>query len=218
VAAELLDRFESGVYWVDLAPIRDPGLLAASIAQTLGVREAGGRPVLESLKQSLQEKQMLLVLDNFEQILAAAPLVAELLTAAPRLKVLVTSRAALHLRGEKEFAVPPLTVPEPGSEASVAVLSLYPAVALFVQRVQDAQPEFALTAANAPAVAEICRRLDGLPLALELAAARMKLLSPQALLSRLDRRLPLLTGGARDMPARQQTLRNTIAWSYDLLE
>src|SRR5262249_37857010 len=148
--------------------------------------------------------------DNFEQILPAAPLVAELLAGAPRLKVLVTSRAILRLRGEHDFSVPPLALPDRRRLPELELLSPYAAVALFIQQVVAARPEFAVTNENAPAVAEICHRLDGLPLAIELAAARVRLLAPEALLSRLGRRLPLLTGGARDLPERQQTLRNTI--------
>jgi predicted ATPase/class 3 adenylate cyclase len=218
VAADLIDDFQDGVFFVGLAPITDAGLVAPPICQTLGLRETGGQPLLETLKEHLREKQILLLLDNFEQVLAAAPLVAELLAAAPRLKVMVTSRAVLHLRGEQEYSVPPLAVPDPKCLPPVPVLSLYGAVELFVQRTLNVQPEFTITRENAPAVAEICCRLDGLPLAIELAAARIKLLPPEALLGRLGSRLKLLTGGARDLPARQQTLRSAIAWSYDLLD
>jgi predicted ATPase/class 3 adenylate cyclase len=217
VGAELLDDFADGVFFVPLAPIRDPELVGSTIAQTLGVREAEGRPLLEALKADLREKQLLLALDNFEQILEAAPLIAELLAAAPRLKVLVTSRAVLRLQGEHDYPVPPLALPDPKHLPDLELLSHYAAVELFIQRAVAAKPDFQVTNGNAPAVAEICVRLDGLPLAIELAAARTRLLPPQALLGRLDRRLPLLTSGARDLPARQQTLRNTIAWSYDLL-
>jgi predicted ATPase/class 3 adenylate cyclase len=217
VAAELLDQFAAGVFFVALAPISDPILVLSAIAQTLGVRESAGISLPESLKAYLQEKHLLLLLDNFEQVLAAAPLVAELLASCPRLKILVTSRAALRLRGEKEFLVPPLALPDPRHLPSLETLSQYAAVELFIQRALDMRPEFAVTNENAPAVAEICVRLDGLPLAIELAASRIKLLPPQALLGRLDSRLKLLTGGSRDLPARQQTLRGAIAWSYDLL-
>jgi predicted ATPase/class 3 adenylate cyclase len=217
VAADLIDAFTDGVFFVDLAPIRDPGLVASAIAQTLGVRETGGQPLLETLKSFLRAKSFLLVLDNFEQVLDAGPTVAELLAAAPRLKVLVTSRAALRLRGEKEFAVLPLALPDLKRLPPAEALSQYAAVGLFVQRALDVKPDFGVTSENAPVVAEICHRLDGLPLALELAAARVKLFSPQALLSRLENRFKLLTGGARDLPARQQTLRDAIGWSYDLL-
>ena len=160
---------------------------------------------------------MLLLLDNFEQVVSAAPLVAELLSAAPRLKVLVTSREVLRLRGEQEFPVPPLAVPDPKRLPPFSALSQYAAVELFLQRAVNVRHDFALTPANAPAVAEICCRLEGLPLAIELAAARIKLFAPQALLARLEHRLNLLVEGARDLPAHQQTLRGAIAWSYDLL-
>jgi predicted ATPase len=217
VAAELLDDFDDGAYFVDLAPIGEVALVAPTIAQTLGVRETGNRRLLDSLKDYLREKQVLLVLDNFEHVVAAAPVVAEVLAAAPRLSVLVTSRVALHLRGEKEVVASPLALPDPQRLPPLAVLSQYAAVELFIERALDVQPNFAVTNENAPAVAEVCYRLDGLPLAIELAAARIKLFAPQTLLARLEKRLPLLTGGARDLPTRQQTLRNTIDWSYELL-
>jgi predicted ATPase/class 3 adenylate cyclase/DNA-binding CsgD family transcriptional regulator len=220
VAADLLEDFTDGVYFVALAPISDPALVVATIAQTLGVTDTGGQPLLEQLKAYLHGKQLLLLLDNFEQVLAAAPMVGELLAAAPLLKVLITSRAALHVYGEQEFPVPPLALPELAQLSLVAldILAQYPAVALFVQRSQAVKPDFVLTAENARAVAEICVRLDGLPLAIELAGARVKLLPPQSLLARLSNRLALLTSGARDLPARQQTLRSTIDWSYHLLD
>lgn len=218
VAAELLDQFNDGAIFVELAPISDPAFVVSTIAQALGVRDVGGRPVLETLKEYLYEKQVLLLLDNFEQILLAAPSIAELLGACRGLKVLVTSRAALHLRGEHEVPVPPLALPEPGRRSLAEDLATYPAVALFSQRAMEVRPDFALTDESAVGVAEICRRLDGLPLAIELAAARVKLLTPRAMLARLERRLPLLTGGARDLPERQRTLRDTITWSYDLLD
>jgi predicted ATPase/class 3 adenylate cyclase len=217
VAAELVEDFTHGVYFVDLAPIRDPQLVTGVIAHTLGLREAGGQPLLANLKDYLRDKRMLLLLDNFEQVLDAAPLVADLLATAADVKVLVTSRESLHLRGEKEVAVPSLALPDPAHLPPLEQLSQYAAVALFIQRALDAQPHFQVTNANAPAVAEICVQLDGLPLAIELAAARLKLFAPEALLARLSSRLALLTGGPRDLPARQQTLRNTIDWSYRLL-
>ena len=161
---------------------------------------------------------MLLLLDNFEQVVAAAPVVAELLVGCPKLKVLVTSREVLRLSGEHEFPVPPLALPDLQRLPALEPLSQYAAVALFIQRALAVKPDFTVTNANAPAVAEICVRLDGLPLAIELAAARIRLLTPQAMLARLESRLQLLTGGARDVPTRQQTLRGTIAWSYDLLD
>jgi predicted ATPase len=218
VAADLLEDFENGVYFVPLAPIRDPALVASSIARTLGIQETAGQALLDSLQESLQDQQMLLVLDNFEQVVAAALLVAELLAACPRLKCLVTSRVVLRLSGEHEFPVPPLELPDPRRLPAINTLSQYAAVALFIQRALAVKPDFRVDNANAPAVAEICVRLDGLPLAIELAAARIKLLPPQAILTRLGRRLELLRGGARDMPERHQTLRQAIAWSYDLLE
>jgi len=217
VAADLVEDFTDGVYFVDLAPVRDPNLVGGAIAQTLGVRESGGQPLLECLKDYLRDKQMLLLLDNFEQVVDAAPLLAELLATVAELKVLVTSREHLHLRGEQELAVPPLALPDPAHLPTLDQVSQYAAIVLFIQHARAVQPAFQLTSATAPAVAEICVRLDGLPLAIELAAARIKLFAPEALLARLSGRLALLTGGPRDLPARQQTIRNTIAWSYDLL-
>jgi predicted ATPase/class 3 adenylate cyclase len=218
VAADLLEDFENGVYFVPLAAIRDPALVASSIARALGIQEKAGQVLLDSLKESLQDKQTLLVLDNFEQVVAVAPLVAELLAACLHLKCLVTSRVVLHLSGEYEFPVPPLELPDPRHLPAVETLSQYAAVELFIQRALAVKPDFRVDNANAPAVAEICVRLDGLPLAIELAAARLKLLPPQAMLARLGRRLELLRGGARDVPDRHQTLRHAIAWSYNLLE
>jgi predicted ATPase/class 3 adenylate cyclase len=217
VAADLLDQFESGVYFVALAPIDDPTLVAATIAQALRVPETAGQPLLETLKSHLAGQRLLLVLDNFEQLMPAAPLLAELLLACAELKLLVTSRAGLHLRGEREYPVPPLALPDPRELPPAEQLSQYAAVELFVQRALAVQPDFAVTNQNAAAVAEICARLDGLPLAIELAAARIKLLPPQAILARLEHRLQILTGGSRELPARQQTLRGAIGWSYDLL-
>ncbi len=218
VAADLRAAFADGVYFVPLAPINDPDLVVSIIAQALGIKEIGGQSLAERIKEHLRDRCALLVLDNFEQVLAAAPLVAELLAAAPAVTVLVTSRTVLHLSGEHEFPVPPLALPDPTALPLVDQLIQSPAVVLFVERARATRPDFGLTDAHAPAVAEICRRLDGLPLAIELAAARSKLLSPPALLARLECRLPLLTGGPRDLPIRQQTLRSTIDWSYDLLD
>ena len=218
VAADLLDEFSDGVWAVELAPIREAALVPATIAAVLGVREAGGQPLVETLKAHLRDKQLLLVLDNFEQVVAAGPLVAELLATAPQVKALVSSRVALRVRGERESPVPPLALPDPSRLPPLAQLTQYEAVRLFIERASDVQPGFTVTNETAPAVAAICARLDGLPLAIELAAARTRLLSPQAILTRLDNRLKLLTGGGRDLPARQQTLRGAIAWSYDLLE
>jgi predicted ATPase/serine/threonine protein kinase/DNA-binding CsgD family transcriptional regulator len=218
VAAELSDRFADGVFFVNLAPISDPALVVSTIAQTLDIREGTGQPLLVRLREEFQQKQLLLLLDNFEQVVAAGVQVMDLLAACPRLKVLVTSREVLHVQAEHEFPVPPLELPDPKRLPDLAVLSHNAAVALFLQRAQAVKPDFQLTNSNARAIAEICVRLDGLPLAIELAAARMKLLPPQALLARLDQRLAMLAGASRDVPARQQTLRNTIAWSYNLLD
>jgi predicted ATPase/DNA-binding XRE family transcriptional regulator len=217
VAAELWSRFRDGVCFVALAPISDPVLVASTIVQTLGMREFGSQPLVEQLKAYLRPKQQLLLLDNFEQVVEAAALVAELLAAAPDLKVLVTSRAVLHLSGEQEVAVPPLAVPDRQQVPPIESLTQYAAVMLFLMRARAANIDFTVTNASAPALIEICHRLDGLPLAIELAAARCKLFALPALRARLEQRLPLLTGGARDLPARQQTLRDAIAWSYNLL-
>jgi predicted ATPase/DNA-binding CsgD family transcriptional regulator len=218
VATEVLADFPDGISFVSLAPISDSEFVVPTIAQTLGVKEIAEQPLLDQLKASLREKQFLLLLDNFEQVVSAAVQVADLLAACPELKVVVTSRESLHVRGEQEFAVPPLAIPDLKHIPDLVTLSQYEAVALFLSRAQSIKPDFQMSDANARAVAEICIRLDGLPLAIELAAARSKLLSPQALLARLTQGLALLTSGARDVPGRQQTLRNTIAWSYHLLD
>ncbi len=222
VASNLLDHFIDGVSFVSLASIREPNLVLTAIAQILGVRESAGRALQESLQDYLRDKQLLLVLDNFEQVVTAAPLVGALLIACRRLKVLVTSRATLHLYGEQEFPVPPLALPD---GKRLAILEKTPesnvtqsaAIELFCQRASAVKPDFVLIPDNAADVARICISLDGLPLAIELAAARLKLFSPLALLARLQQRLTLLTGGPHDLPARQRTLRDEIAWSYDLL-
>jgi predicted ATPase/class 3 adenylate cyclase len=222
-AAELIEEFQDGAYFVDLTPVHDPDLVASAIAQVLGVRDAVGQPAIDSLKEYLRDKHMLLVLDNFEHLVRAAALVAQLLAASPGLRVLVTSRAALHVRGEQEFTVSPLQLPDSRhlplvqSASSLKALSENEAVALFVQRARLVKPDFELTAENAATVLRICERLDGLPLAIELAAARIRLLPPQAMMARLQERLKLLTGGARDLPLHQQTMRDTIAWSCELL-
>ncbi len=221
IAAALRARFADGVVLVALAALSEPTLVAATIARALDLRERGGQSVEDGLIDYLRDKQVLLVLDNVEQVIAAAPLVARLLDACPRLTVLTTSRVPLRLRGEQELRVPPLALPAlpaPDRPPTAADLAHIAAVQLFVTRARVARPAFALTDADAPAIAEICRQLDGLPLAIELAAARLTVLPPAALLARLERRLPLLTGGARDLPARQRTMRDTIAWSYDILE
>ena len=217
-AAELLDDFADGVYFVELATISDASLVAPTIAKTLGMKETSDQTLVEGLKAYLRLKHMLLVLDNFEQILEAAPLVMELLVAAPKLKVLVTSRMLLRLYGEHEFVVPPFAVPDPAHLPALERMIEYDAIRLFIERAQAVKADFTITKTNAPAIAEICARLDGLPLAIELAAARSKLMAPDALLARLSNRLQVLTGGARTQPARQQTLRNTIDWSYQMLD
>jgi predicted ATPase/class 3 adenylate cyclase len=218
VAAELSDRFTDGVFFVNLASVSDPALVVPTIAQTLDIREVTGQSLLEQVKQALQHKHMLLLLDNFEQVVTAGVQLVDVLAACPQLKILVTSREVLHVHGEHEFPLPPLALPDPGHLPDLTVLSHYAAVALFLQRAQAVKPDFQLTQATARAIAEICVRLDGLPLAIELAAARMKLFPPQALLVRLDQGLAVLTGTSRDVPTRQQTLRGTIAWSYHLLD
>jgi predicted ATPase/class 3 adenylate cyclase/DNA-binding CsgD family transcriptional regulator len=223
VATELLESFADGVCFVPLASISDPALVVPTIARLLGLEQThtgAGAALLdmEYLKAFLQEKHFLLVLDNFEQVVRAAPDLTELLVTCLRLSILVTSRAALHLLGEHEFPVPPLAFPKRMQSPTSEDLVQYAAVTLFLQRVLAVKPDFALTKANIHAIATICKHLDGLPLAIELAAARSKILPPQALLQRLTHRLAVLTGGTQDAPARQQTLRNTIAWSYNLLD
>jgi predicted ATPase/class 3 adenylate cyclase len=213
-AADLLGDFADGVYVVTVQALRDPELLLPAIAQTLGVREAAG----QSLSAYLAPKEILLVLDNFEQIIGGAPTLAHLLEEAPHVKLIVTSREPLHIAAEQVFPVPPLALPDPRHASEHLAIAACASVRLFVARAQAVEPFFALTPQNALPVAELCVRLDGLPLALELAAARTSLLSPEAMLKRLGERLKLLTGGARDVPQRQRTLRNTLLWSYDLLE
>ncbi len=217
VGAELCDLFSDGVFIVALAPVSDPTQVIPTIAQTLGIGEASDQPLRPLLEAALKGKQLLLLLDNFEQVVDAAVVVADLLTVCPRLKILVTSRVGLHVRAEQEFAVPPLAVPATKRLPGLQALSQYEAVALFIARAQAVKPDFQVTNANAPAVAAICARLDGLPLALELAAARVKYFPPQTLLARLEQGLSILSGGARDLPARQRTLHGAIAWSYELL-
>ncbi len=218
IGLEMLDHFNHGVYLVRLEPISDPNLVISTIAETLGIRESlGSRPIAEMLTEFLRDRDVLLLLDNFEQVVEAAPRVAELLEACPGVKCIVTSRTPLRLRAEKEFPVPPLPVPSLEKLANLGSLSQYAAVELFIQRAQAVKPIFTVTNANAPAVAEICYRLDGLPLAIELAAARIKLLTPHGLLTRLEHRFEILRGGTRDLPERQRTLRSAIDWSYNLL-
>ena len=214
VGGRLQDEFSDGAVFVSLAPVRERDLIPSVLAEALGIRNVADRNLEETLRQRLLNKHMLVILDNFEHLLAAAPLVAGLVSACPGLTVLVTSRSPLRLGGEHQFPVAPLpltgSVPRDDPSRS-------PAVRLFDQRARAASPSYGLTAANVSTVLDICRRLDGLPLAIELAAARIKLFPPRALLKRLDRRLQVLAGGARDLPERQQTLRDTVAWSYDLL-
>jgi predicted ATPase/class 3 adenylate cyclase len=218
VAASVADRFPDGVTFVALGSIEQVDLVVPTIAREVGVPDAGGAQPMERLVAHLRDRRALLVLDNFEQILGAAPAVGDLLAGAPGISILVTSRSPLHVYGEHEYPVPPLDVPDPTRLPPLAVLSQYESVALFVDRARAGMPSFEVTNENAPAVAEICYRLDGLPLAIELAAARIKLLTPQAILDRLGQRLTLLSGGARDLPARQQTLRGAIEWSHDILD
>jgi len=217
VAAAAEAEFGDGALFVPLAAVPEPALVASAIAQSLGVREAGARPLVETLVSTLRGKHLLLVLDNLEHVLDATPLIAELLVASPRLSVLATSRAVLRISGEQVCPVPPLALPDAGTAPTVEEVGAAPAVQLFVTRAQAARPDFALTAANATAVAAICRRLDGLPLAIELAAARTRQLPAPALLRHLERPLPILTGGPRDQPTRLQAMRDAIGWSYDLL-
>jgi predicted ATPase len=218
-ARNLLADFEDHVYFVDLASSRDSDAVLTAIGRTLGVRESSDRPLLDELKEQIKRKRMLSLLDNFEQVTVAAPAMAELLRDCPELKMLVTSREALHVRGENVFPVPPLTLPPIESKPpSAEQLAQSEAVQLFIERAQAVKPSFELTNENAPAVAEICARLDGLPLAIELATARLNVFTPHSLAERLGNRLKLLRGGARDLPARQQTLRDTIDWSYELLD
>jgi predicted ATPase/DNA-binding CsgD family transcriptional regulator len=216
VATGLIEDY-ADVFFVPLSSLLDPALVPSAIAGVLGLKEAETQTLPEQLKGYLQQRHLLLVLDNFEHVLSAAPLISELLAACPALQVLVTSRALLHLSGEHQFPVLPLPVPDLAHLPPLDNLAQTPAVALCLQRMQSARPDFQLTEANAHVMAEICTHLDGLPLAIELAAARIKLLSPQALLARMKYRLPLLTGGTLDLPTRQQTLRNTLEWSYSLL-
>ena len=214
---EVLPRFADGVRFVDLSSISDPGLVSIEIARMLGVKETGVLSPLNAVVAHLRDRHMLLVLDNFEQVVLAAPVAIQLLLACPGLTVLATSRVTLHVRGEQVYPVPPLTLPDPLQPASAQQLSQYESVQLFVLRAQAVKPEFAITTENAPAIAQICRRLDGLPLAIELAAAHVRYVPPQTIVARLGARLALLTGGAQDLPSRHQTLRATLDWSYDLL-
>ena len=217
LAAEVAADYPDGVYFVRLAPVRDPGLVPSTIAQSIGLQDARDRPLMEHLVSQLRERQLLLVLDNFEHLLAGAPVVTQLLQETSALRILVSSRSSLRVSGEQECPVPPLAVPDPQTRPTPGSLAACESVRLFAERAAAAVPGFAIDEENAPAIARIARRLDGLPLAIELAAARVKVLPPEAILPRLEHSLGLLTGGGRDLPDRLQTLRGTIAWSYDLL-
>jgi predicted ATPase/class 3 adenylate cyclase len=218
VAAEEIDRFDDGVWLVGLGAVTDPGVVPSTIAISLGVREDPAANLVETLADSLRHRDLLLVLDNIEQVIEAATMVDRLLDQAPRLRILTTSRVPLHLSGEHEYHVEPLPVPPPERTGALTTLEMCESVMLFVERAGAVRHGFRLTEGNAAAIADIVRRVDGLPLAIELAARRVKMLTPQALLHRLELRLPLLSGGARDLPERQQTLRGAIAWSHDLLD
>jgi predicted ATPase/class 3 adenylate cyclase len=216
VAERLLPRFDDGVFFIPLAPIDDPERIPTAIATGLGLRESPDRPVVEVVEEYVRDKSVLLVTDNFEHLTGATPIIAKLLEVAPAVSVLATSRELLHAYGEREYPVPPLRVP--GSAGASEPIAANPCVRLFVERATAVWPDFRLTDQNLAVVAEICRRVDGLPLAVELAAARVRILSPTELLARLDRRLAALTGGSRDLPERQRTLRATIDWSHQLLD
>jgi non-specific serine/threonine protein kinase len=217
VARELLTEFSDGVFFIELADISNHELVVSTIAHPIGVKEGEGTTILEMLKDYLRDKQMLLVVDNFEQVMAAAPQISELLSATNRLKILITSRELLQLRTEQEYIVPPLVVPSNVDSIPLEELSSYEAIKLFVERAQNAKADFVLTNENAQYVAKICARLEGLPLAIELAAARVKILTPQAILIKLENGLKILTGGSKDLPVRQQTMRGAVGWSYELL-
>jgi predicted ATPase len=218
LVAEQCDAFQHGCVFVDLAAVSSPALVPTTFAAAVGLRDIGTQPLLDTLKLYLRERHMLVVLDNFEHLLEAAPLLPELLSATSRLKLVVTSRAALHLwRWEHEFALAPLAVPDPAARATPDRLEQVPSVALFVERARARRADFSLGPHNAAAVADLCARLDGLPLALELAAAGVKVLSPQAILERLQTRLDLPAQPGDDFPIRHRTLDAVVGWSYDLL-
>jgi predicted ATPase/class 3 adenylate cyclase len=218
VAAEVLTEYRDGSYLADLSSVTDPALVPATIARALGIPEAAGRPIFEEIKEHLLDRELLLVVDNFEQVAEAGPMIEDLLTAAPKLKALITSRVVLSLRGEQEYPVPPLEPPDPERLPDLPTLRRVGAVRLFTERALAASPRFLVTEENAPAVAEIIARLDGLPLAIELAATRTKVLTPEQMLPRLQKRLSIVASGARTLPERQRTLRGAISWSYDLLD
>jgi predicted ATPase/class 3 adenylate cyclase len=218
VAGRLLPRFADGAFFVDLSPLTDPRTVPSTVVRALGAKEDPGRPPLDMLSEHLAELELLLIPDNVEHLLEAGPLLEQLLAAAPRLRVLATSRTPLGLYGEQELLVPSLALPDPRRPPELDALARYEAVALFVERAREARHDFDLTSENAPAVAEICGRLDGLPLAIELAASRIKVLSPHDIQSRLGQGLDLLASGVRNLPERQRTLRRTLEWSYGLLD
>jgi predicted ATPase/class 3 adenylate cyclase/Tfp pilus assembly protein PilF len=217
VAAELIDNFRDGVWFVELAPVSDPALVAPTIAHVLRLSDSPGTPLIEVLKDYLRGKEILLVLDNFEQLVDAAPFVKTLLTTAPKLKALISSRTILRIAGEREYAVPLLAFPDPKHLPPLEQLTQYEAVRLFIERARTVKSDFSVSNESAPAIAEVCYRLDGLPLAIELAAARVRLLPPQKMLAQLTNKLKFLISSARDLPARQQTLRGAIDWSFELL-
>src|SRR5215217_5429952 len=218
VAAEVANHFADGAVFVPLAAVGSATLVSIAIAQAVGVRDAGSLPLRDRLHEELRDKNILLVLDNFEHVIDAAATVADLIIACPRVQVLTTSRERLRVRGEGRVSVSPLPLPDTTAPVTLDDLARVGAIALFVERASEAAPPFALTDENAAAVSAICRRLDGLPLAIELAAARIELLSPAAIMSRLESSLPLLSDGPRDAPQRQRTMRDAIRWSYDLLK
>ena len=218
IAADMLDEYRDGVWFVELASVTDPELVLPTIASTFKVKESAERTIEQALHDHLHKRQLLLVLDNFEQVVSAAPKITQLLNAAPKINIMVSSREVLRLRGEHSYPVPPLGLPDSKRHQTAAVLAQYEAIALFVQYAQAANPSFVLDEDNASIVADICSRLDGLPLALELAAARTRLFKPTVMLEKLKNKLDVLTSGARDLPRRQQTIRGTIDWSYDLLD
>jgi predicted ATPase/predicted Ser/Thr protein kinase len=216
VGNELLREMDDGVWWISLAPIRDARLVLSELAAVLDIAE-GGASLPDAIRAAIRDRTMLLVFDNFEQVLDAAPLIGQLLAGAPRVKALVTSRSPLRIGGEREYAVPPLTTPPLDLPLDPSALGNYASVALFVERASSVKSDFTLTPENAQAIAELCVRLDGLPLAIELAAARVKVLPPRAMLARVENRFGLLAGGSRDLPERQQTMRAAISWGYQLL-
>lgn len=217
IAQQMAESFDDGAYFIDLSAVRVPDQVAGAVARALGIREYGNRPAGDMLMDVLGDTHRLLVLDNFEQVIDAASVVRDLLTAAPRIQILITSRETLRIRDELEIPIRPFALPEPAAPGDLEPNRANPAVGLFISTTRTVRPGFTLTVENAAAVVDICRRLDGLPLAIELAAARLKHFPPELLLARLQQRLPLLSGGPRDAPLRHQTLRDTIAWSYDLL-